>query len=113
MTPILVLGIGNILLKDEGVGVHVVEAMAGQAAPPQDVEFVDGGTQGLALLGYVWGRKLIVILEAGFGSVQHFNRIFRRHQDMSPGEWRQRVRAATPGERAGRKQDSPAMAGPE
>ncbi len=31
-----------------------------------------------------------VAFESGFGSVQHFNRIFRRHEDMSPGGWRQR-----------------------
>jgi len=31
-----------------------------------------------------------IAFEVGFGSVQHFNRIFRRHQEMSPGEWRQR-----------------------
>jgi AraC-like DNA-binding protein len=32
-----------------------------------------------------------VAFEAGFGSVQHFNRIFRRHEHVPPGEWRQRV----------------------
>ncbi|MBM3757354.1 MAG: helix-turn-helix domain-containing protein, partial [Acidobacteria bacterium] len=32
-----------------------------------------------------------IAFEAGFGSVQHFNRIFRRHQEMSPGKWKQRA----------------------
>lgn len=42
-----------------------------------------------------------IAFEAGFGSVQHFNRIFRRHQDMSPGEWRQQGRVAEPEENRG------------
>ncbi|MHC4692105.1 MAG: hydrogenase maturation protease, partial [Planctomycetota bacterium] len=47
--PILVLGIGNILLRDEGVGVRVIEQM--QEIPlPDDVELVDGGTAGADLL---------------------------------------------------------------
>jgi transcriptional regulator GlxA family with amidase domain len=37
-----------------------------------------------------------IAFEAGFGSVQHFNRIFRRHQDMSPARWRQRILASAP-----------------
>jgi len=32
-----------------------------------------------------------IAFEAGFGSVQHFNRIFRRQQNLSPGQWRQRA----------------------
>jgi AraC-like DNA-binding protein len=36
-----------------------------------------------------------IAFEVGFGSVQHFNRIFRRHQALSPGEWRQTSRAGT------------------
>jgi AraC-like DNA-binding protein len=34
-----------------------------------------------------------IAFEVGFGSVQHFNRIFRRQQDASPGEWRQQLHA--------------------
>jgi AraC-like DNA-binding protein len=37
-----------------------------------------------------------IAFEAGFGSVQHFNRIFRRHEDLSPGEWRQQGQTAKP-----------------
>jgi transcriptional regulator GlxA family with amidase domain len=37
-----------------------------------------------------------IAFEAGFGSVQHFNRIFRRHQDMSPARWRRRILAPAP-----------------
>lgn len=77
MTPILVLGIGNILLKDEGVGVHVVEAMAGQAPPPQDVEFVDGGTFGPDLIDIIANRRKVIVVDAvqaagGPGTVLRF-----------------------------------------
>jgi hypothetical protein len=49
--PILVLGIGNILLRDEGVGVRVIERIR-EAALPEGVEVVDGGTAGADLLDY-------------------------------------------------------------
>ncbi|MBU0717894.1 MAG: hypothetical protein KJ749_06555 [Planctomycetes bacterium] len=43
--PTLVLGLGNILLRDEGVGVRVIESM--RSLPlPAEVEVLDGGTAG-------------------------------------------------------------------
>ncbi|RKY11010.1 MAG: hypothetical protein DRP65_05420 [Planctomycetota bacterium] len=58
---VLVVGVGNILLKDEGVGVHVVRKL-GELALPNDVEVVDGGTAGLdILLLYEDVERLIVI----------------------------------------------------
>jgi transcriptional regulator GlxA family with amidase domain len=45
-----------------------------------------------------------IAFESGFGSVQHFNRIFRRHQNLSPARWRQRrldSTSHTPGTQAG------------
>ena len=46
----LVLGIGNILLTDDGVGVHVTTALAAQEDPGRGLTIIDGGTVGLALL---------------------------------------------------------------
>jgi len=37
----VVLGIGNLLMKDDGIGVHTIRALEGRL--PQDVELVDGG----------------------------------------------------------------------
>ena len=48
---ILVLGVGNILLRDEGIGVHAVEALRARYRFSSNVELLDGGTQGLKLLG--------------------------------------------------------------
>ncbi len=61
--PILVLGIGNILLRDEGVGVRVIEKM--QEIPlPDDVELIDGGTAGADLLDVLAERKKVIVIDA-------------------------------------------------
>lgn len=61
--PILVLGIGNILLRDEGVGVRVIEAMREMALPP-GVELVDGGTAGADLLDIISDRRKVIVIDA-------------------------------------------------
>jgi len=60
---ILILGLGNLLLKDEGVGVRVSERMK-EMTLPDDVEVMEGGTAGLNLLDYVEGRKKVVVIDA-------------------------------------------------
>ena len=61
--PILILGIGNILLRDEGVGVRVIERM--QKIPlPDNVELVDGGTAGADLLDVLADRRKVIIIDA-------------------------------------------------
>ena len=47
---IVVLGIGNILLTDEGVGVRTIEALERDYVLPPDVEVIDGGTCGMEML---------------------------------------------------------------
>ncbi len=61
--PILVLGIGNILLRDEGVGVRVIERMQGMPLP-DDVELVDGGTAGADLLDVLAERRKVIVIDA-------------------------------------------------
>lgn len=61
---IIVLGLGNILLRDEGVGVRVVEALAEQYALPAGVEVVDGGTVGMDLLDTLAGCDHLLICDA-------------------------------------------------
>ena len=59
----LVLGIGNILLKDEGIGVRVIEYL--QKCPlPEDVELVDGGTSGADLIDILSDRQNVIIIDA-------------------------------------------------
>lgn len=59
----LVVGVGNLLLKDDGVGVHIIRALEGRPLPP-DVELIDGGTAGCDLLPLLAGAEKIVIIDA-------------------------------------------------
>ena len=63
MTPILILGIGNILLRDEGVGVRAVEALRERALPP-GVEAMDGGTSGVDLVDEIADRRKLIVIDA-------------------------------------------------
>jgi len=64
---VLILGLGNILYKDEGIGAHLAQEMAKEHLP-ENVEVIDGGTSSLdVLLSATDLRKLIIIdaLRAG------------------------------------------------
>jgi hydrogenase maturation protease len=63
MTKNVVLGIGNILLSDEGVGVRVVEALAAAGDWPAEVELIDGGTCGMEMLDQLEGLDLLVVVD--------------------------------------------------
>lgn len=60
---ILILGIGNVLLGDEGIGVHVVRALEGEALPA-NVQLLDGGTGGFHLLSIFQQYKKIILIDA-------------------------------------------------
>lgn len=67
--PVLVLGVGNLLMGDDGVGGRVVAELrerraAGSADLPPDVELVDGGTLGLELLDWLAAARGAVIVDA-------------------------------------------------
>jgi hydrogenase maturation protease len=59
----LVLGLGNVLMGDEGVGVHVVRALEQRTLPPE-VECLDGGTGGFLLLEPMQDATRIVMIDA-------------------------------------------------
>lgn len=61
---ILILGIGNILLSDEGAGVKAIEELQNRYDCSDAVEIVDGGTVGFELLPYFENRSHILILDA-------------------------------------------------
>jgi hydrogenase maturation protease len=61
---ILVLGLGNQLLRDDGVGLELLRRLESRFGSDPSLEFVDGGTLGIALLPYLERRRAIVILDA-------------------------------------------------
>jgi hydrogenase maturation protease len=63
MPKVLVLGIGNALMADEGVGVHVARFLSAHTMPP-DVECLDGGSGGFTLLEPMQAAESIVLIDA-------------------------------------------------
>ncbi len=59
----LILGIGNLILKDEGIGVHVVRALQEKKLPPE-VDLVDGGTATMDLLSVIYESERIIVIDA-------------------------------------------------
>jgi hydrogenase maturation protease len=57
-----VIGVGNILLSDEGIGVHLVNELSKRDALP-GVDFVDGGVAGGALLNLIEDQEKVVLLD--------------------------------------------------
>lgn len=60
----LILGVGNLLLSDEGIGIHAVKKLLEGQLLPASVEIIDGGTAGLNLLYYLEGVERLVIIDA-------------------------------------------------
>jgi hydrogenase maturation protease len=60
----LVLGVGNLLLSDEGVGIRVIERLVETYDLPESVQILDGGTLGLDLLYYLEGVENLLIVDA-------------------------------------------------
>ena len=59
----LVIGLGNPLRGDDGIGVRVAQMLAEQVLPP-GVEVIDGGTQGLGIVNLIEGRQRVIVVDA-------------------------------------------------
>ncbi|MBP8303362.1 MAG: hydrogenase maturation protease [Phycisphaerae bacterium] len=75
--PVVVLGLGNPLMGDEGVGVAIVQDLMRAAAEYPWVDFVDAGTGGLAILHQIEGRAKAILVDAAFmgespGAIRRF-----------------------------------------
>lgn len=75
MAALTVLGIGNILRRDEGVGVRLMEAVRDRGGWPAEVEFIDGGVGGLNLLTIIEQAQRLIVFDAA-------------DMGLPPGEWR-------------------------
>ncbi len=58
------MGVGSILMMDEGIGIRAVEELKRRYRFPDNVELLDGGTSGIELLSYISGRDYLIIVDA-------------------------------------------------
>ncbi len=61
---IMVLGVGSILMMDEGIGIRAIEELQARYLFPENVELLDGGTSGIELLSYISGKDYLIIIDA-------------------------------------------------
>jgi len=75
---ILVMGIGNTLLQDDGIGVHVTELFRSRCGDDPCLSILDGGTIGLSLLPELEDADAVIIVDASeIGELPGTLRIFR------------------------------------
>lgn len=61
---ILILGVGNVLLQDDGVGVHTVRRLEAEYDFPPNVRLMDGGTLGVSLMEYINDSDYLIVVDA-------------------------------------------------
>lgn len=61
---IVVLGVGNILLQDEGIGVRVIDELKRRYDFPERAQIIDEGTQGLWLLSTIQQAEHLIVVDA-------------------------------------------------
>jgi hydrogenase maturation protease len=62
--PTFVVGVGNTIHSDDGVGVHALKHLQRDSRLPDGVTLIDGGTHGIDLLGYLHDSSRILLLDA-------------------------------------------------
>ncbi len=82
---IAIVGVGNILLKDEGIGVKVVKKLENEFSFPPDVVLIDGGTAGHHLVNMVADFDVIIVVDAVQGG-ETPGTIYRFTLDQIPFE---------------------------
>jgi hydrogenase maturation protease len=75
--PVVVLGLGNPLLGDEGIGIHLIGRLACSAAEHPSVEFIDAGTGGFTVLHCLEGRQKAILIDCALmgeepGTIRRF-----------------------------------------
>lgn len=87
---VLILGVGNVLLADEGLGVRVVQNLQSRYDFSGEVEIVDGGTMGLDLLAYLDDRTHMFIVDA-IRSEKEPGTVSRIELDDPPAYFRSKI----------------------
>jgi len=61
---VAVIGTGNILLRDEGIGVHIIRTIGERYRFPDNVRLIDAGTMGIDLLPFIEDSERLLIIDA-------------------------------------------------
>lgn len=77
---VTILGVGNVILRDEGFGVRVAEYLDRHYEFPEEVQVIDGGTLGIELTQYVTGTKKLLVIDSINGGAKPGTR-FHLHND--------------------------------
>lgn len=78
---VLVMGVGNTLLQDDGIGIHVTESLKTSNDPQADYEIIDGGTIGLSLLPEIEDADAVIVVDAAeIGEPPGTMRIFHNQE---------------------------------
>jgi hydrogenase maturation protease len=64
MSPTVILGLGNLVHSDDGVGVHAIEKLQVDPRVPGSIRLLDGGTLGLGLLAHLSGVERLLVIDA-------------------------------------------------
>jgi hydrogenase maturation protease len=64
MRKVLIGGIGNVLLSDDGIGPYIVRMLASRYEFSGNVELADLGTPGLELIDYLMGKDTVVLIDS-------------------------------------------------
>jgi hydrogenase maturation protease len=84
---ITVMGIGNPLVKDEGVGVRVIEMMMSTLRFPDNVTLVDAGTMGMGILNLFQACDYLLVIDAVDGTGEPAGTVVRMSpEDLAPNQ---------------------------
>jgi len=64
--PVVVIGLGNPLMADEGIGVYLIERLGERTDRHPGVDFIDAGTGGMSVLHWIEGRRKAVLIDCAF-----------------------------------------------
>ena len=78
----LIMGIGNLLLGDEGVGIHVIRQLQ-EDTELTDIEIIDGGTGGIQILDFFIRHDLVILVDAAMdkreaGTITRFKPLYSK-----------------------------------
>lgn len=84
---VLVMGIGNVLMKDEGVGCRIVELLHERYEFPENVEVTDSGTMGMMIMNLFRDRDFVLVIDAVDGTGHPPGTVIRlAPEDIAPNQ---------------------------